>query len=994
MKTLTTSTAPTFQNAFQITRSEQANKIKGLISNNSFVALMGRESSGKTTIVKKEIIPALQQGEIYGDAGNTWRIAFTRPGSDPIGSLARDLASPGALLDSSPLNYYQEVEKTLRSGSNGLSKAYQNATTSEGSKYNLMVIVEALEDLPRFKKFMKADGKAGDDVTYVSLLLAAAKAANAAIYVLVLARTEYIEPLAKYQGLLMNMNRSGLSIRKLQLEQMNKAVQDTYSANPKFVSAVLGDLQTLENKEDPDILVKLQYTISQCEKYVASNPKASLADAYGIIGGLIKSINYSSKKKYEKLTDEQKAICEQSFKILIRKNPNFRLKSRPDTLGNLLAIISKDETNPVSKDNVVDVLQKLNSGDGIDFIDFISPGRGLSEQVIPVNNTIIDISGLALLRNWSLLEKWVDEELFFANIYIKLASDAINWKNGNGVLYDDLALKTALNMKEKAKPNEAWSKRYRRSISFNETENLKATNLFQLAMDFLEKSRLKAIKDQKDAEKAQQEKKKRKNRLITIFSIITAIAVITTIWAIISKSKVEKTKTQLNTALENLDLLTFVDELLSSKIIEPSDKIGILREKITQMDSINNNGKVLDFLEKNEIIYLEKGDNISRNAFLEFDNLFDAKREYQALTNISKKALKLSNDATEHSSSYRQFPFVFKLLNETVGAYRDRNNGWENYRFKQEAFVSAVATNPEIDDQFAFGNRNGEVTIHGKGTTQKEVSLHESINTLQYTRDGTILLAGTKSGKIFVLRNMGNPDLLSDQFDYVQFDGGVRNIAISKGNRFFVISTADKVYLYDRQRRKIRDSIDFGTTLQTAFITNTDPSGDHLLVGGTNKTLIYQISGTTRKEKYNLNKKGVILHPGHSISAVAFDHTGKIALGSEAGHIWVTKWEENKKVELPEEIFRKHNTLVSSLQFHPSIPQLASSSFDGTIRLWNLDKKANLDDHIVLRDNGQSIWGICYNNQNYLISIENNTVMMWPTTIQVLKKELKGWMTE
>src|SRR6478752_8123359 len=61
-----------------------------------FVAVVGTSGSGKSSLVRSGLIPALESGFMAG-AGSSWRIAVLRPGEDPIGHLA-DAASRPELL--------------------------------------------------------------------------------------------------------------------------------------------------------------------------------------------------------------------------------------------------------------------------------------------------------------------------------------------------------------------------------------------------------------------------------------------------------------------------------------------------------------------------------------------------------------------------------------------------------------------------------------------------------------------------------------------------------------------------------------------------------------------------------------------------------------------------------------------------------------------------------------------------------------------------------
>ena len=67
--------------------------------------MVGFSGSGKSSLVRAGLIPALHRGRFHNGAGRvaSWRIAITRPGEDPFGELAK------ALLDLNP--HLPAVEK-------------------------------------------------------------------------------------------------------------------------------------------------------------------------------------------------------------------------------------------------------------------------------------------------------------------------------------------------------------------------------------------------------------------------------------------------------------------------------------------------------------------------------------------------------------------------------------------------------------------------------------------------------------------------------------------------------------------------------------------------------------------------------------------------------------------------------------------------------------------------------------------------------------------
>ena len=70
-------------------REKQIDELVSKLGKTRFLAVVGASGSGKSSLVKSGLIPAINSGYLLGSGANSgWRICTIRPGSDPIGNLA------------------------------------------------------------------------------------------------------------------------------------------------------------------------------------------------------------------------------------------------------------------------------------------------------------------------------------------------------------------------------------------------------------------------------------------------------------------------------------------------------------------------------------------------------------------------------------------------------------------------------------------------------------------------------------------------------------------------------------------------------------------------------------------------------------------------------------------------------------------------------------------------------------------------------------------
>src|SRR5262245_10069152 len=79
-------------------REKQIDDLLEKLRTNRFIAVVGASGSGKSSLVKCGVLPALYSGYMT-TAGSRWKVGVLRPGDDPIVNLAKTLAKPGVIYE-------------------------------------------------------------------------------------------------------------------------------------------------------------------------------------------------------------------------------------------------------------------------------------------------------------------------------------------------------------------------------------------------------------------------------------------------------------------------------------------------------------------------------------------------------------------------------------------------------------------------------------------------------------------------------------------------------------------------------------------------------------------------------------------------------------------------------------------------------------------------------------------------------------------------------
>ncbi|MBM4259337.1 MAG: hypothetical protein FJ147_25990 [Deltaproteobacteria bacterium] len=435
-------------------REGQSEQLISKLGTAHFLAVVGTSGSGKSSLVRAGLLPALFGG-LMGTSGSRWRVAIMRPGNDPLSNLARALDAPdvfGTVGAPPSLERQVMTETLLRRGSLGLVELTRQAKLATGE--NLLVLVDQFEELFRVEQSTASQETENEKAAFVKLLLEAKAQRDVPIYVVLTMRSDYLGDCAQFWDLPEAINDSQYLIPRLTRDQRREVITGPVAVGeatitPRLVNRILNDVG-----DDPDQLPLLQHALMRTwEQWQAEQqPHASLdLRHYEAIGGLGRALSYHADEAYNELSPAQQKLAEHMFKCLTEKGTDNREVRRPQTVRELCEVIEADEQDVIAVINV-----------------FRQPGRSFlmpPAEIELTADSLIDISHESLIRNWQKLKTWVEEEAQSAAIYKRLAQDADLHRQGKSALLRDPGLQFALDWQVKNKPNNAWAQRYHKEFS-------------------------------------------------------------------------------------------------------------------------------------------------------------------------------------------------------------------------------------------------------------------------------------------------------------------------------------------------------------------------------------------------------------------------------------------------------------------------------------------------------------------------------------------------
>ncbi len=456
---------------------------------NNFLAVIGPSGSGKSSLVKAGVLPALRSGRVPGS--ENWFYAEMVPGEVPLEELASALLS----VSSSPL---PGVVDTFREHADGLAMGVYEALPSRDNK--LLLMVDQFEEL-----FTQVELES-DRQQFLDLILNAVNAEDSPVIIIATLRADFYDRPLLYQGF-------GELIRsrtELVLPLNDEEIAETIDGPARRVGAVLeeGLIETIidDVREQPGALPLLQYALT--ELFERRDGALLTNAAYLDIGGTLGALAKRAEEVYRRFNEPGQNMARQMFLRLVTLG-----EGQEDTRRRIL----QSELLTMGDREIVE-----------DVIDRFGRYRLLTfDRDEATRSSTVEVAHEALIRRWERLREWLTESRQDVRMERELLHAATDW--------------------EASKQDSSYLMQGNRLLTFEEWME-SATLLFnKLEIEFMSASL--AARDERDAmERARQERErelerqKARNMRIAagIFAAAAVVAVILSLFAFDQRNQAEQ----------------------------------------------------------------------------------------------------------------------------------------------------------------------------------------------------------------------------------------------------------------------------------------------------------------------------------------------------------------------------------------------------------------------------------------------------------------------
>jgi WD40 repeat protein/DNA-binding SARP family transcriptional activator len=377
-----------------------------------FLAIVGPSGSGKSSLVKAGLIPAVRRGLLPGS--EKWFILSMVPGSHPFDELEINLLRVAGRELSS-------LREPLRRDERGILRASRLVLPSDQSE--LLMVIDQFEEV-----FTLVEDKTEARQFLESLYAAVTEPYSSVRVVITLRADFYDRPLMHSTFSTLLQDRTEVVI-PLSVDELERAIRlpaerAGVSVEPGLVTAVVAEVV-----EQPHALPLLQYALT--EIFEQRSGRRLTLEHYQAIGGVQGVLDRRAEETFTRLSKVGKDAARQLFLRLITLGEgdsaddyHTQVTRRRVLRSELDAVILGLQQHPASLSEQVGEISTAI----MEVMEAFGAARLLSFDRDPITrSSTVEITHEALLREWTRLRGWLDESRGDVRMQRALGSAANEW---------------------------------------------------------------------------------------------------------------------------------------------------------------------------------------------------------------------------------------------------------------------------------------------------------------------------------------------------------------------------------------------------------------------------------------------------------------------------------------------------------------------------------------------------------------------------------------
>jgi len=373
-----------------------------------FLAVVGPSGSGKSSVVKAGLIPALRRGALPG--AERWFMTEMLPGAHPLEEVELALLKIAVNQPPSLLTQLREDER-------GLLRAVRRVLPEGGE---LLLVIDQFEEV-----FTLVEDKA-EVAHFLNSLHAAVADPRSPLHVILTLRADFYDRPLLFPHFSELMRQHTEVVVPLTADELAHAIREPAERTGAVLETGLVTAIVADVNEQPGALPLLQYALT--ELFERREGRLLTKAAYQSIGGVSGALAKRAEEVYASLAEAGQSAAQQLFLRLVTLGEGTE-DTRRRTLRTELEGLTTKNTRNTKEENLSDLRVLSGSKEVEAVIEAFGKSRLLSFDRDPVTRgPTVEVAHEALLREWRRLREWLDASRTDVRWQRQLASAAADWE--------------------------------------------------------------------------------------------------------------------------------------------------------------------------------------------------------------------------------------------------------------------------------------------------------------------------------------------------------------------------------------------------------------------------------------------------------------------------------------------------------------------------------------------------------------------------------------
>jgi WD40 repeat protein/serine/threonine protein kinase len=360
------------------------------VAEQRFLAVVGPSGSGKSSVIKAGLIPAIRSGRI--PAWRKWFIVEMTPGEQPLAELEN------ALLKIAP-SPAPDIGSLLKH-KDGLSKAADAVLT--GSELEVVLVIDQFEEI--FTLVTNEQSRAH----FLSILHQAVLVPQSRVRILITLRADFYDRPLLYAGFGDLIRKRTEVILPMSAAEIEEAIIAPAERVGLTLESGLAEQIIADVIEQPSVLPLLQFTLTELYEHRAKTQMTR--EAYHSTGGVSGALARRANELYEQMSPPQRRVVEQIFLRLVTLGEGAEDTRRRALQSELLSLAAAESD-----------IQHV--------IETFGRYRLLTFDRDPITRTpTVEVAHEALIRTWGTLREWLNQNRDNLRLHRQLAASVAEWQ--------------------------------------------------------------------------------------------------------------------------------------------------------------------------------------------------------------------------------------------------------------------------------------------------------------------------------------------------------------------------------------------------------------------------------------------------------------------------------------------------------------------------------------------------------------------------------------